>query len=88
MSIARIVNEILNLYFWIIVVRIFLTWVPSINWSQPPFNIMAAASDLVLEPFRKIIPAIGGIDFSPIIALFVFQFIQYAIVRMLLIFGL
>lgn len=88
MSIALIVDNTFNLYFWLIIVRIFLTWIPTINWYSQPFRFLAMASDIVLEPFRKIIPPMGGLDFSPIIALIVFQFIQYAVVRMLVILGL
>lgn len=88
MSIAVLVNDILNLYFWIIIVRIFLTWIPSINWYSQPFKTLALISDVVLNPFRKIIPPMGGLDFSPIIALLFLQFVQFAIVRMLLILGL
>ncbi|MBS4759155.1 MAG: YggT family protein [Clostridium sp.] len=88
MSIAEIVNNLFNLYFWVIVVRIFLTWIPSINWYSQPFRFLAVVSDIVLEPFRRIIPALGGLDFSPIIALLFLQFVQFAVVRMLLILGL
>lgn len=88
MGIAHIVNLLFEIYFWIIIVRIFLTWIPSIDWSTPPFNLLRAAGDIILNPFRKIIPPLGGLDFSPIIALFFLQFVQYAVVRMLVIAGL
>ena len=88
MSIAYFVNSLLNLYFWLIIIRIFLTWIPSINWYSQPFRAMAVVSDIVLEPFRKIIPPMGGLDFSPIIALLFLQFVQFAIVRLLVILGL
>lgn len=88
MNIAALVNDIFNIYFWVIVVRIFLTWIPSINWYSQPYKFLALISDIVLEPFRRIIPALGGIDFSPIIALLFLQILQFAIVRMLLILGL
>ncbi|MBS6554214.1 MAG: YggT family protein, partial [Clostridium sp.] len=45
-------------------------------------------SDIFLEPFKRIIPPMGGLDFSPIIALLALQFIQYAVVRMLVILGM
>lgn len=85
-EVASIVNLIFDIYFWIIIVRIFLTWIPSINWYNEPFKTMAAVSDVVLEPFRKIIPAVSGIDFSPIIALFALSLIRTLVVRLLLMF--
>ncbi len=88
MSISSFVNNLFNIYFWVIIVRIFLTWIPSINWYSQPFKFLALISDVILEPFRRIIPALGGIDFSPIIALLFLQILQFAFVRMLLILGL
>ena len=85
MSIAYFVNSLLNLYFWLIIIRIFLTWIPSINWYSQPYKTLALISDIVLEPFRKIIPPMGGLDFSPIFALLFLQFVQFAIVRLLVI---
>jgi len=88
MNIASLVNDAFNIYFWLIVVRIFLTWIPTIDWYKQPYRFLAISADIILNPFRRIVPAMGGIDFSPIIALLFFQFIQFAIVRMLLILGL
>ena len=88
MSIAYIVNSLFNFYFWFILVRIFLTWIPSINWYSQPFRTIATFADIVLNPFRRIIPRMGGLDFSPIVALLFLQFLQFCVVRMLLILGL
>lgn len=88
MQISQIVFEFFQLYFWVIIVRIFLTWIPSIDWSSPFFKALAIVSDVVLLPFRKVIPPMGGIDFSPIIALMVLQFVQFAVVNVLSMLGL
>ncbi len=88
MSISVLVNSIFEFYFWFILVRIFLTWIPSIDWYSQPFRTVAIAADIVLNPFRRIIPPMGGLDFSPIVALLFLQFLQFCVVRMLLILGL
>ena len=88
MSISVLVNSIFEFYFWFILVRIFLTWIPSIDWYSQPFRTVAIAADIVLNPFRRIIPPMGGLDFSPIVALLFLQFLQFCVIRMLLILGL
>ena len=88
MSIAYLVNNLFNFYFWFVLVRIFLTWIPSINWYNQPFKTVAIVADVVLNPFRRIIPPMGGLDFSPVIALLFLQIVQFCVVRMLLILGL
>lgn len=88
MSIASLVNSIFQLYWWIIIVRIFLTWIPTINWESQPFKFLRAVVDPVLNPFRALIPSIGGLDFSPIIAIIFIQIVQSAVVQLLLHLGL
>lgn len=64
----------LNIYLGLIICRVLLTWFPQINWSDPPFSILSQLTDPYLNLFRSIIPPLGGMDFSPLIALVLLQF--------------
>lgn len=88
MGISRIVNSIFQIYWWIIIVRIFLTWIPTINWNAQPCKFIKDVVDPLLNPFRALIPSIGGLDFSPIIAIIFIQIVQSAVVQLLMHFGL
>ena len=76
MSIVKIVDNIFNFFYLLIILRIFLTWIPSINWDQQPIKSVREVTDMYLDVFRRFIPSVGGLDFSPIIALIVLQIIQ------------
>ena len=78
------INNIFNLYFFLIILRIFLSWIPSIRWENNPWRTIRSVTDIYLDLFRTIIPPYKGLDFSPIIALLVLQIMQYAIVYILL----
>ena len=65
MSIAALVNDIFNVYFWLIIVRIFLTWIPSIDWYSQPFKSLAVISDIFLEPFKRSSRQWAGLIFHP-----------------------
>ena len=86
MRLSTLLGNILQLYFLIIIVRCFLTWLPNIDWEKPFFKFIAVTTDIFLAPFRRIIPSFGGIDISPIVALLFLQFcgnaICYALFRM------
>lgn len=88
MRISAFVYYLFQIYFWLLIVRIFLTWIPSIDWRAPFFEKLAAVCDIYLNPFRRIIPAVGGLDFSPIVAILFLQFCQWAIVMALLRMGM
>lgn len=80
MSIAKIINNLFQLYNILILVRVFLTWIPSIDWGQQPLKTVREITDLYLDLFRKFIPPINGIDFSPIVAIIVLNILQGLVV--------
>lgn len=66
----------LQIYFLLLIARILLSWFPNINWFDPPFSIVSQLTDPYLNLFRSVIPPIGGLDFSPILAIMVLQVLQ------------
>ena len=76
MDIVKLVNNIFYFFYLLIILRIFLTWIPSINWQQQPIKSIREVTDMYLDIFRRFIPPVGGLDFSPIIALIVLQVVQ------------
>ncbi|OCR01881.1 hypothetical protein BCD67_05150 [Oscillatoriales cyanobacterium USR001] len=75
-SIALLANTLatfVQIYLVLMIVRVLLSWFPNINWYDPPFSILSQLTDPYLNLFRSIIPPLGGIDFSPIIAFVVLQ---------------
>jgi len=57
-----------SLYSYLLIIRVLLTWFPSVDWSNQPFAALSQISDPYLNLFRSIIPPLGGMDFSPILA--------------------
>ena len=82
--IARTVDLLFYFYLVLIFIRIFLTWIPSINWDQQPFKWMRSVTDPFLNIFRGIIPPIGGVlDISPILAIILLQIMRGLVVGLL-----
>lgn len=77
------VNNVFNLYFFLIILRIFLTWIPNIQWENQPWKTVREITDIYLNLFRRVIPPFNGLDFSPIVALIVLQIIQQIVVFVL-----
>ncbi len=58
----------LNLFFFVILIKIILSWVAPQNYN-PMTVLLNTMAEPVLRPFRRIVPAIGGFDLSPIFAI-------------------
>ncbi len=78
------ISNLLNLFSFLIILRIFLTWIPNVNWNAQPWSTLRAVVDPYLEIFRRIVPPFANLDFSPIIALLVLQLIANLIIYLLL----
>lgn len=88
MGLAIAVAKIFDLIFLILFITILLTWIPNINWYNEPFKSMRQFSEIFLAPFRKIIPPIGMIDISPIVAFFILIILRNILVNLLVAIGL
>ena len=79
-----LVLTILDIYFWIIIAVVVLSWLTSfsiINGYNPVVRqvriALARLTEPVMGPIRRFLPDLGGIDVSPIVVVIALQFIRY-----------
>jgi YggT family protein len=65
---VQTLSQFLAIYSILLIVRILLSWFPNVDWFSPPFSVLSQLTDPYLNLFRSIIPPLGGIDLSPILA--------------------
>ncbi|NEP08837.1 MAG: YggT family protein [Symploca sp. SIO1A3] len=70
------IAQFFELYMILLVVRILLTWFQTFNWANQVASFLSPITDPYLNIFRSFIPPLGGLDFSPIIAIFVLQIVS------------
>ncbi len=58
-----------------------MSWLPNINWDAQPIKAIRIVTDAYLDIFRRFIPPLGGLDFSPIVALIFLSIFQEVFVR-------
>lgn len=73
------INNIFTLLYLIILIRILISWIPSVDIRKQPWFTIVTIADAYLRLFRPLIPPIGGMDWSPTIALIVLFLIQGAL---------
>jgi YggT family protein len=90
-ALLEILLEVLNLYAYLLIASAILSWLVAFNVVNTRNQFVGAIVEFlyritepVLRPIRSIIPAIGGLDLSPIVAILIIWFIQKVIAYSLL----
>ncbi|MEH1925709.1 YggT family protein [Nostoc sp.] len=68
-------SSFIQIYTVLLIIRVLLTWFPNINWYNQPFATLSQITDPYLNLFRSIIPPLGGIDFSAMLAIILLQIV-------------
>lgn len=87
--IGQFLNFLLELYFYIIIIDVIISWLVVFDVinvrsskAQNLLGLLRKVIDPVFKPIRKYVPAIGGIDITPIIVIFGIFMLQNLIARL------
>lgn len=58
---------LLGLMTILFIFRIVLTWYPQAELNRFPISLVAFPTEPLLQPLRKVVPPIGGVDVTPVI---------------------
>jgi YggT family protein len=79
MTIARLLEVVLEVYFWIIIVRALLSWVNPDRYN-PIVRFLYQVTEPVLRPIRRRLPMEMGLDFSPLVVILAIKVFQWFLV--------
>ncbi len=79
----RLINVAFTLYSFAIIVRSLLPWF-RVDPYHPAVQFLIQITEPLLAPIRRSIPLIGGLDFSPMVALLILWFIEQLLRTLLL----
>jgi len=89
-EIADYVSKIFVVYWILVIAYIALQWyigfggrIPYNQWSSAVIGFLRDTVEPYLRIFRRFLPSFGGIDFSPILAIFVLFFAQRIVVNLI-----
>ncbi len=71
-----VVRTIFDIFFYAIILQVILSWV---NPQTPIAPVLHSITRPILAPIQRVIPAISGIDFSPLIAIILLQMLNISI---------
>ncbi|MCY0867584.1 MAG: YggT family protein [Aquificaceae bacterium] len=74
------IKGILSLLINLLIVLVFLhaigSWIPQVRESKFYVSLDTFIS-LLLDPIRRVIPPVSGLDFSPLVLLFILYLIKH-----------
>ncbi len=75
------INTISQIFVWIVIASALL------SFFLPPGHPVREALDRIVNPFlnpiRRMMPAIGALDFSPLVLILLIQLIAFILVKLL-----
>lgn len=86
--ISFVVSLLFRAIYLVILIVVLLSWVPIFDPKKEPIATLVKIYNTIMAPFKAVIPPIGMIDISPLIAFILLQVAERIIVTALLRFGL
>ena len=82
-AIARLIDTVVTLYIWVLIAQAILSWLIAFNVVNGYNTVVRGLGEFlwrvtepVLRPLRRFVPAIGGVDISPIVLILVLYFLR------------
>src|SRR3546814_14104603 len=89
-ALIQIINILLNIIWWIIIIQAILSWLIAFNvintYNDFVRNVLIALDRItapIYRPIRRIMPALGALDLSPLVVLLALYIIQQRILPQL-----
>jgi len=79
MALFRFLDWILYGFMGLLIIEVIFSW---INPHAPLAPFVHALNDPLLRPLRRVIPPLGGLDLTVLVALILIQIVQYALRQM------
>lgn len=68
-NVLQLLATVVQFYSYVVLARVILTWLPNISRENPIVEFIYQITDPVLVPLRRALPAMGTLDFSPLVLL-------------------
>ena len=80
LSLLGVLKTSIDVFFYAILLQVILSWVSP---HSPVSGVLNSLTDPLLAPIRRVLPAMSGLDFSPLVALIFIQMINISVIKTL-----
>ena len=75
MSVAGIVSRVLDFYALLILAYVVISWFRPSGFLYDVFQVIGTVVEPYISLFRRFMPSTGAVDFSPLVAILVLQYL-------------
>ena len=83
---VRLVHGVANILFWLLLIRAIMSWFIQGNYNRTfhdVYRVLVQLTEPILAPIRRLLPATGPLDLSPLVALLLIRVVESLLVRLL-----
>ena len=80
--VALIILDVVRFYEVLIFIYVLMSWFPIRGIFYDIYRMLGSLAEPYIGIFRRFIPPMGGLDFSPFVAILVLEFVRVALARL------
>ncbi len=81
--VIQLIDLIFTLLTFAIIAHAIMSWLPADRYNNPIVRVLDQITAPILEPLRRVIPPLGMMDITPLVALIILQVLQALIHNLL-----
>ncbi len=78
------VHWLFQFLYVLLIARVILSWISGVNYHHPAVHFVYRVTSPILNPIRRVVPSVAGLDLSPLIAILLLSIIYRAVINLML----
>jgi YggT family protein len=83
MEVIALIRLAFQAFYVLLIIRVVLSWMPGVARDHPAVDFIFRATSPILTPIRRIMPPVGGLDLSPLVAILLLSVVQTLVLNLL-----
>jgi len=80
MGVAQLLTLLVDIFFFSILIQVILSWVNPAAMHNPVMGVLHSLNEPLLRPAKRVLPAMSGIDLSPLLVMVALQLVTMLLV--------
>jgi YggT family protein len=83
MDLIALIRLLFQAFYVLLIIRVVLSWLPGIRQDHPVVDFVYRVTSPLLTPIRRLMPPVGGLDLSPLVAILLLTVVQSLVLGLL-----